>query len=169
MTASFRKMLVSLSDVQMLALECLNDTWILRDDPVALTTYRPAQRRAHAPIRRAAAWARTGDPRAQALLRGGENEALCMALGFEVAYWDEHGTQLFLPGIPGMIEVMLDSEKSPVVNPGGETRPYYAISGAVAFRPASQAISAGLAAHVWGIDLVVLEADPTTLDGLNIH
>ncbi|WP_155300483.1 hypothetical protein [Deinococcus kurensis] len=169
MSQSFRHILVSLTDVQMVALECLNDTWLLRDDPPALTTYGPAQRRSHAPIRRAAAWARTGDPRAQSLLRGGENEALCMVLGSEVVYWDEYGTQLFVPGIPGAIDVLLDSGTSPVVQPGGEGRPYYAISGAVAFRPASQALSAGVAAHEWGIDLVVLACDPATLDGLNLH
>lgn len=169
MSQSFQHILIALTDTQWFALEAMNDTWMLRDDPPALTTYGPAQRRSHAPVRRAAAWARTGDPRAQALLHGGENEALCLALADEIAYWDEYGTQLFVPGIPGMIDVVLDSETSPVVQPSSDGRPYYAISGAVAFRPASQALSAGLATHEWGIDLVILACDPATLDGLDLH
>ncbi|MDR6220979.1 hypothetical protein [Deinococcus soli (ex Cha et al. 2016)] len=169
MSQSFQHILVALTDTQWFALEALNDTWEMRDDPPALITYGPAQRRSHAPIRRAAAWARTGDPRAQALLHGGENEALCLLLGHEVGYWDADGTQLFVPGIPGAIDVLLDSGTSPVVRPGSEGRPYYAISGAVAFRPASQALSAGVATHEWGIDLVILACDPATLDGLDLH
>lgn len=169
MSPSTRHILVSFTDAQMVALECLNDTWQMRNDPPALTSYGPAQRRLHAPLRRAAAWARTGDPRAQALIQGGANEALCLLLGHEVAYWDAQGTQLFVPGIPGALDVVLYSETSPVVQPGSDGRPYYAISGAVAFRPASQALSAGLATHEWGIDLVILECDPATLDGLDLH
>lgn len=169
MPSPHRHILVALNDTQWQALECLNDTWILRDDPAAMIAYVPAQRRAHAPIRRAAAWARTSDPRAHALLHGGENEALCLLVGHEVASFDESGTQLFIPGIPGMIDVILASEPSPVVTLTGESRPYYAISGAVALRPASQALCAGLSPHEWGFDLVVIACDPATLDGLNIQ
>ncbi|WP_147363218.1 hypothetical protein [Deinococcus sp. RM] len=169
MSQSFQHILVALTDTQWFALESLNETWILRDDPAAMTAYVPAQRRAHAPIRRAAAWARTSDPRAHALLHGSENEALCLLVGHEVAYFDESGTQLFIPGIPGMIDVVLPSEPSPVVTLTGESRPYYAISGAVALRPASQALRTGLSPHEWGVDLVVIACDPATLDGLDIH
>ncbi|MFC4637779.1 hypothetical protein [Deinococcus hohokamensis] len=162
----FRFILVSLTHVQLLGLECLNDTWIQRHDPAALAAYPPAQRPAHAPIRRAAAWARTGDPRALALMQGG-SEALCLLMGVDIAYWDAEGQGLFLPGLPGLLDVVLDDGEPPVVRPDGETCPYYAISGAVAIRPASDAVSAFTEDPHRAFDLVILEGDPATLDGLS--
>lgn len=169
MPTRFRSILIILTRVQLLALECLNETWIERHNPMTLTTYIPAQRRAHAPIRRAAAWARTGDPRAQAIQRG-VYEPLCLLMGEELIYWDEHGADLFIPGIPGMIEVVVDDAPPPAVDLGGETRPYYTVSGVVAIRPASDGLSAGMGVSDAQLvyELLILEADPATLDGLDI-
>lgn len=165
MSTPLRSIFTTLTSVQLLALESLNDTWLQRHRPVDLTTYAPAQRRAHAPIRRAAAWARTSDPLARALQHG-LHEPVCLLMGEELFYWDESGTSLFVPGIPGMIQVVLDENPPPAVDLCGETRPYYAVSGVVAFRPVSAASAPTLRDPELAVELVILEVDPATLDGL---
>lgn len=164
MRNQFRYILVSLTHTQNLALECLNDTWIIAHDPAALAAYPPAQRPAHLPMRRAAAWVRSGDPRAAALTQG-EHDPLCLLMGSELLYWDEDGQGLFLPGIPGLIEVVLDDGHTPAVTLDGEGPPYHTISGVVAIRPAPYGVCAHLADPDLGFDLVILAGDPDALDG----
>ncbi|WP_159066043.1 hypothetical protein [Deinococcus ficus] len=167
MTNNQRLILVTLTDAQWLALQCLNDTWELRDDSAALAAHTPARRRAHQPILRAGAWLRSGDPRAQALNgRGGTTEV--MLLGHELLYWDEDGTGLHLPGVPGLIHVIVDYGHAPAAVDSirdGSGPPYRAISGAVAIRLAPYAVSVDLDDPAQTYDVVVLEGDPDTLDG----
>lgn len=164
---NLRLILVTLTDIQWIALQCLNDTWELRDDPAALAAYAPARQRAHQPLLRAGAWLRSGDPRAVALSgRSGTTEV--MLLGHEVLYWNETGDALHLPGVPGLIEVVLDHGQGPVAMDGiidGSGPPYHVISGAVAIRPAPYGLASGLDCPEQAYDLVVLEVDPDSLDG----
>lgn len=167
MPQTFRYILVTLTHPQWLALQCLNDTFELLNDPAALAAHTPARRRAHQPILRAGAWLRSGDPRAQALTgRSGTTEV--MLLGHELLYWDESGTGLHLPGVPGLIQVIVDYGHTPSAVDGirdGSGPPYRAISGAVAIRLAPYAVSVDLDDPAQTYDVVVLEGDPDTLDG----
>lgn len=165
MTNNQRLILVTLTELQWRAVQCLNDTWELIHSPDALAAYSPARQRAHQPMHRAGAWLRRGDPRAVALNgRSGTTEV--MLLGHELLYWNEDASALHLPGVPGLIEVVVDHGHPPRVDAwDGDCPPYAAISGAVAIRPAPYGVAYGLDRPEYGYDIVVLEADPDSLDG----
>lgn len=130
----FRSILVAANVAQEHAIECLNDTWLISGDSAEIASYPPAQQASHQPLLRAATWYRSGNPRAAALAQGSE-PLLLMLLGPELLFWDEGGTGLWLPGLPGVMGVRFYDKATPTVHPR-ETAPYYAISGAVALHGA---------------------------------
>ena len=157
---TFRQIVIAADIYQVLAIECLNDTWISIDDPEDLATYAPAQRPAHQPMLRAGAWRRTGDLRAKALEDTGET-LLLMLHGEELLYWDQTGMYLHLPGVPGLISVRADSEHTPALKLG-ETGPYLAIGGAVAIHEAPSNPSL-LTGHMHRLYTLTILESPETI------
>lgn len=155
---TLRQIVIAADIYQVLAIECLNDTWMRIDKPEALATYVPAQRPAHQPMRRAGAWRRTGDPRARAMEDAGET--LLMLSGEELLYWDQTGMYLHFPGVPGLLSVRSDSEHTPALKLG-ETGPYLAIGGIVAIHeaPSNPSLLAGNMDSLY--TLTILESPAT--------
>lgn len=125
-----RQLLLPYTASQWLALHCANDVWTLaeRGPSPALTGYAPTHRPAYRSLLTAAEWLQSHphDPRAQAVTGG--DFTLYMALGDDLLHWNEQGDGLWLPGVPGEMEVLEDTH-GPVHLVLGESEPYMTSSG----------------------------------------
>lgn len=149
-----RTLTVAADSAQWLSIECMNDVWIIGDDPEGLRLYPPAGRPAYRPILRAIA-----SPLPDQC--AGPAETLLLELvGEDLLYWTADGTGVWLPGVPGVLRVLNDTGHPPVLIPG-ESEPYSSISGAVAIHsiPAGPADIYSAIAHRYTLTIWADQSD----------
>lgn len=146
-----------LNPVQSQALDSLSAVYTALDAaPLPPLQLPPA----HVPLARGVAWSQEASALA-GLITIREEALLLVAMGREIAAWNEEGTALTIPGIPGLMPLHCESGPMPAL-PSRASGGAHALTGAFCLHAVAELLP-GLEGHQRACRLTLLDGDPAGL------